>query len=110
VVAIASLLPVVSQAEIAGVSVETLLQWYEFVGALLGLFIAYVAYRGYRRNDSRPMLFIAIGFFTILGVPTGMFLLTFAGIRPPAHVGHFVVQSLEILGLLAIVYALTMDA
>lgn len=30
--------------------------------AVLGLVIAYVGYRGYRRNDSRPMLFLATGF------------------------------------------------
>lgn len=31
----------------------------------LGLLIAYQAYRGYRRNDSPPMLFIAVGFLFI---------------------------------------------
>lgn len=101
--------PVALQGEIAGVGLETLLQGYELVGAVLGLFIAYVAYRGYRRNDSRPMLFIAIGFFTILVVPMVLIVLVLAGVRPPEYVAQFVVQTFEIAGLLAIIYALTME-
>lgn len=31
----------------------------------LGLLISYQAYRGYRRNDSTPMLHIAVGFLFI---------------------------------------------
>lgn len=32
---------------------------------LLGFLIAYQAYRGYRRNNSQPMLYVAIGFVLI---------------------------------------------
>lgn len=35
------------------------------VTMLIGLLIALQAYRGYRRNASRPMLFLAIGFSLI---------------------------------------------
>ena len=31
----------------------------------LGAFIVYLAYRGYRRNRSRPLLYVAIGFALI---------------------------------------------
>lgn len=31
----------------------------------LGFLIAYQSYRGYRRNDSTPMLFLALGFCLI---------------------------------------------
>lgn len=34
----------------------------KFVTMVLGFLIAYQAYRGYRRNNSRPMLYVAIGF------------------------------------------------
>jgi len=32
---------------------------------LLGAFIVYLAYKGYRRNRSRPLLYVAIGFALI---------------------------------------------
>lgn len=35
------------------------------VTMLLGFLIAYQAYRGYRRNDSDPMLMLAVGFLFI---------------------------------------------
>ena len=37
----------------------------KLVTMVLGFLIAYQAYRGYRRNDSRPMLYVAIGFVLI---------------------------------------------
>ncbi|MEF8855701.1 MAG: hypothetical protein V5A24_09460, partial [Haloarculaceae archaeon] len=46
------------------------------LAAILGLFIAYQAYRGYRRNDSRPMLFISLGFVLALGVPFSLLLVS----------------------------------
>jgi len=45
---------------------------YELVGAALGVFIAYLAYRGYRRNQSRPMLFVSLGFALAFGVPLAL--------------------------------------
>ena len=41
----------------------------ESLSVLLGLAISYIAYRGYRRNRSRPMLFVAAGFALIVGLP-----------------------------------------
>ncbi|MFC7079689.1 DUF7521 family protein [Halorussus caseinilyticus] len=49
--------------------VRILSQILSIATALVGLLIAYQAYRGYRRNDSRPMLFIAIGFTLTVGLP-----------------------------------------
>ncbi|MFC7130514.1 DUF7521 family protein [Haloferax chudinovii] len=37
----------------------------KLVTMVLGFLIAYQAYRGYRRNHSRPMLYVAIGFVLI---------------------------------------------
>lgn len=37
--------------------------------ALLGTLIAVQAYRGYRRNDSRPMLYLAVGLCLLTLVP-----------------------------------------
>ena len=37
----------------------------KLVTMTLGFVIAYQAYRGYRRNDSAPMLYVAVGFLFI---------------------------------------------
>lgn len=83
------------------------LQLYELVGAALGLVIAYIAYRGYRQNHSRPMLFVALGFALALGVPLVVtvlyLLLPISGMRVVFQVG---IQTIEIIGLLCIIYGL----
>ncbi len=80
---------------------------YELVGAALGVFIAYLAYRGYRRNQSRPMLFVSLGFALALGVPL---IVTIAYLALPVSGGRVGVQvlnqTLEVAGLLCIIYGL----
>lgn len=75
--------------------------------AAAGLFVAFQAYRGYRRNASRPLLYLAIGIALLTAIPVGMnYLLseipgtTDAGILLVITVAHFA-------GVLAILYALT---
>jgi len=80
---------------------------YELVGAVLGVFIAYLAWRGYRRNQSRPMLFVSLGFALALGVPLA---LTLAYLALPVSGARVVVQivnqTFEVAGLLCIIYGL----
>lgn len=55
---------------LAGLSItELALVAMEIVVVLLGLSISYIAFRGYRRHGSRPMLFVALGFVLVVGVP-----------------------------------------
>lgn len=100
----------VAVGQVAGRPTETvtvLLQAYELVGAALGIIIAYLAYRGYRRNESRPMLFVSLGFALALGVPLVLTLLYFALPVSGGEVAlQFVVQTIEIVGLSSIVYGL----
>ena len=88
-------------------SLELGLVAYELLGAGLGVFIAYLAYRGYRRNRSRPMLFVAIGFVLALGVPLAI---TIGYLLAPITGGRVIVQlssqTFEIAGLLCIIYGL----
>ena len=35
------------------------------VALILGTFIVYLAYKGYRRNSSKPLLYVAVGFALI---------------------------------------------
>lgn len=78
--------------------------------ALIGLFIAYQAYRGYRRNDSRPMLFISVGFVLAVGFPFVMAVPTLLLGDAPVIVATLTVLSdvSAVVGLLCILYALRM--
>lgn len=75
----------------------------------LGIAITYIAFRGYRRNQSRPMLFIALGFGLILLVQVALLPVDLL-----LDVDRFVLQTLtqlgQVVGMLAILHALTMDA
>lgn len=90
-----------------GGAVQLGLVAYELVGAVLGVVIAYLAYQGYRRNQSRPMLFVAVGFILALGMPLASTLLYLV---LPVTGGQVVIQVLnqtfEIAGLLCIIYGL----
>lgn len=90
---------------------RTLLLAMEVVNLAIGLFIVYTAYRGYRRNESRPMLFIALGFFLVLGVPTALYLLTFVGPRGDVAFTIAITVSMQLAemgGYASILYALRM--
>ncbi|WP_339102295.1 hypothetical protein [Haloterrigena salinisoli] len=88
----------------------TFVQATDVLSALIGLFIAYQAYRGYRRNDSRPMLVIAVGFALALAVP---FLLVVLYVAIPflSETTVAVLSQLsQLSGLVAILYALRMPS
>ncbi|WP_436927372.1 DUF7521 family protein [Halosimplex amylolyticum] len=75
--------------------------------AVVGLFVAYQAFRGYRRNDSRPMLFLGLGIFLVTALP---FVVTTVLAGPLGASDAAAVLAwtiLEILGLGSILYALT---
>ncbi|MFC6786692.1 hypothetical protein ACFQFH_12610 [Halobaculum halobium] len=81
----------------------------ELLGVVLGLTIGYIAYRGYRRNDARPMLFVALGFVLLFGVPAlaaGVYLLVPA--VSEVHAGA-ATQIAELLGLVSVLYGLRTD-
>jgi len=78
------------------------------VTAIVGLFVALLAYRGYRRNETRRMLFLAVG---IGLVTTGVFVAATIldrlgfGASPVLLARGIVTVS----GLCAILYALVSD-
>lgn len=86
------------------------LRYSDVLGALLGIFVAYQAYRGYRRNDSRPMLFISIGFVLALGVPFLLLLVALVLPDLPRWGLGLATQGAELVGLASIVYALWMPS
>lgn len=74
---------------------------------LLGTAITVIAFRGYRRNRSRPMLFIAIGFGLIILVQAVFGLLLYVlQIDVDRFALEMVVQLSQVAGLCSILYAL----
>lgn len=86
--------------------------------AVLGFAVGYVAYRGYRRNESLPMLFVAAGFLLAFWTPGVLFggfaaldaVATFApGLRSTVRTGLALAADLAtIVGLVCILYGLWM--
>lgn len=71
----------------------------------LGLTIAAIAYRGYRRNRSRPMLFIAIGFgliFVVHGLAAAISLV----VEMSLTTERAIAMGTQFVGLACILYGL----
>lgn len=75
--------------------------------AIVGAFVAYQGYRGYRRNDSRPMLFLAAGILLLTTIPflvrQAVDVLTITGVAG----GEFAALMVSLLGLIAVLYSFT---
>ncbi|WP_459192470.1 DUF7521 family protein [Halosimplex sp. J119] len=75
--------------------------------AVVGLFVAYQAFRGYRRNDSRPMLFLGLGIFLVTALPFVVTSVLAGPLGASDAVAVLAWTLLEIAGLSSILYALT---
>jgi len=90
--------------QLSGLSTaELVLLASDYVTVALALVIAYVAFQGYDRNDSRPMLFVAVGFLLTFAGPGLVFLVSLVAPIPSLVTGG-VTQAVEILGMLTILY------
>lgn len=78
----------------------------------LSAVISYQAYNGYRRNGSRPMLYLAVGFAFITVVPFFVDILFYAvvgqvyGARAAAIVLPSTKYGFQIIGLAFVLYSL----
>lgn len=84
---------------------EQVLVASDLLVVVLGLTIAYIAYTGYRRNESRPMLFVSLGFVLLVGVPAvvgSLFLVAAVG----ELVAGAITQASTIAGMASILYGL----
>ncbi|OYR48019.1 MULTISPECIES: hypothetical protein [unclassified Halorubrum] len=90
--------------ELSGI--DWLLLSGEILITVLGLSISYIAYVGYRRSDSRPMLLFCIGFILVIGVPAivGSAVVFADRIKDP--IAGAVTQLSTILGMVLILIAL----
>ena len=76
--------------------------------AVLGLFVAGLAYRGYRQNDAPKMRFLAVG---IALLTTGVFAVVFGLDWTGVREGIVLVARgiVTVIGLSAVLYALIYD-
>ena len=75
--------------------------------AIAGLAVASLAFRGYRRNDSRPMLYLAVGIVLLTAVPVGADY-ALRGLTPASDAAVLLaVTASHLGGVLAVLYALT---
>lgn len=75
------------------------------ITAIVGAFVAYQGYRGYRRNDSRPMLFLAIGIALLTTVTfLARLVLQLAGVGG-APGQQSVALIVSVVGLLVVLYS-----
>jgi hypothetical protein len=87
-------------------AVQRARQLSELVTLVLGAAISYIAYRAYRQNQSRPMLFIAVGFALIVFVPAIIIGILIFVFNTPTPIVNSLAQVSELLGLGAILYGL----
>ncbi|QKG93745.1 hypothetical protein EXE43_10285 [Halorubrum sp. SS5] len=80
----------------------------DYVTIALGLAIGYIAYRGYRNNRHTPMLFVAVGFVLLMGVPGVLGVLYFA-LPGGQTVLAVLTQASEVAGMCSILYGLWVD-
>jgi hypothetical protein len=71
---------------------------------VLGTFIVYLAYKGFRRNRSRPLLYVALGFALITAgtIAEGIIYIMSSELLTAIATG----TTITVLGFLAIIYSI----
>jgi len=77
----------------------------KIVALLLGAFIVYLAYRGFRRNRSRPLFYVAVGFALITAGTIAEGLL-YVIIGSELLTALAVGTTITVLGFVAIIYSI----
>lgn len=72
---------------------------------LIGLFISYQAYRGYVRNGSEPMLYLAIG-FAFISIGAMIEGLLFELVNIDIFLADAIQTAITAIGMLVVLYSL----
>ena len=100
------MIPVVPQS-VATIPDAELIALFAAATALAGLFVASLAYWGYCRNESRPMLYLAVGIVLLTTVPVGVNY-ALPGVAGATDAETLLVVTVShLVGVFAILYALT---
>jgi len=75
------------------------------VALVLGTFIVYLAYKGYKRNASKPLLYVSLGFVLITAgtVVEGILYVIFSSDLLIAIIAG---AAITVIGLVAIIYSI----
>jgi len=83
--------------------------WFATIGRVaalvLGAFIVYLAYKGYRRNKSRPLLHVALG-FTLITAGTILEGILFVILQVDLRAALGAGTMLTVVGFLSIIYSI----
>lgn len=88
-------------------NVEGLVLLFPTMIAVAGVFVAYQAYRGSQRNQSRPMLYLALGIVLLTAVPAGVNYGLSSLTTATDAVILLALTVVHLTGIVAILYALT---
>jgi hypothetical protein len=91
-------------ALVGGVEAATLAR---ALTATVGFFVAYQAYRGYRRNDSRPMLYLGAGIFLVTTLSFVVSTLVMSPLGATEAESVLAWAVFNVAGLASILYAFT---
>jgi uncharacterized membrane protein (DUF441 family) len=76
----------------------------KFVALVLGTFIVYLAYKGYSRNASKPLLYVALG-FGLITTATLVEGILYAVIGSDLRVALLISTVITVTGFVAIIYS-----
>ena len=77
----------------------------KLVALLLGTFIVFLAYKGYRRNTSKPLLYVALG-FGLITAATIVEGILYVIIGSDLLVALFISTIVTVIGFVAIIYSI----
>src|SRR5208282_306704 len=77
----------------------------KMVALILGTFIVYLAYKGYKRNSSKPLLYVSLGFALITAgtVVEGLLYVIFISNLLVAIIAG---TAVTVIGLIVIIYSI----
>ncbi len=76
----------------------------KLVALVLGTFIVYLAYTGYRRNTSKPLLYVALG-FALITAATIVEGILYVIVGSDLLVALFISTIITVIGFVAIIYS-----
>lgn len=91
-------------------TVDVVLLASDFLTAVIGIIIGYIAYRAYRNTEEQPMLFVAAGFILVFLIPTVLAVVGLFGPLMNLTAIAVLTQVSELCGMVSILYGLRVPA
>jgi len=88
----------------AFIEIDWILTVIKLIALILGGFIVYLAYKGYSRNASKPLLYVALG-FALITAATMVEGILYVIIGSDLLVALFISTFITVIGFGAIIYS-----